>query len=135
MEKKRTRKPGAGRPSIDKADRKEKIVRVRLTEEDLNRLAKLHGVTNHKSLSELIRTILYKEHILVQIEETGLEQLSALLYYLSSDLRKLIKSKNSNAEAVKEKAIEMQNQLLLVKEFIMNSKYHSLLMDRLNNVQ
>lgn len=129
MRKKHTRKPGAGRPKMDEAERKEKVVRVRLTNEDLTLLTKLHGVSNHKSMSDLIRRILYKEPVLIRIEETGLEHTSNVLYWLGEDLQKLIKSKKATAEAFKEKAAEIQHQLLLVGQEVDRSKYHNLLMD------
>lgn len=128
MNKKRTRKPGAGRPPIDQAERKEKVVRVRLTADDLTTLSKLHDLSNHKSLSEVIRRILYREPVRVQIDETGLEQLSNVLYWVSQDLKSLIKSKKATAEAIKEKVADMQNRLSAIEKALQNSKYHSLLM-------
>lgn len=131
MNKKRTRKPGAGRPSIDQTERKEKVVRVRLTDDALTKLSRLHGLSNHKSLSDLIRRILYKEPVKIQVQETGLEQLSNALHWISQDLQSLVKSKRATAEAIKEKVAIMQNQLSAIEKEVQRAKYHSLLIEEM----
>jgi hypothetical protein len=68
-----------GLPRLDQADRKEKVVRVRLTLDDLTAISRLHGLSIHRSLSDLIRTILPQKPVSIQVEETGLEQLSNVL--------------------------------------------------------
>ena len=128
---KRTRKPGAGRPLIAKTERKEKVVRVRLTEDDLDSLAILHSVSNHKSLSDLIRRILYKEPVLIQIKEDGLEDLSNRLYHFKRDLFNLLKSRKASVEAIRDKTVEIQDHLSVIEDALDKAKYHSMLMEKL----
>ncbi|OZI05345.1 hypothetical protein BWI93_25900 [Siphonobacter sp. BAB-5385] len=103
---KRTRKPGGGRPKLPEDYRRDRVVRVRLTE---NELKEFEEGTRYLlgSTSEQIRNMIFHEPFRVQFASEDLDSLAGQLYQLRYDFALLSRSKKTTLVELRTKFTEM----------------------------
>ncbi|SKC19731.1 plasmid mobilization protein [Dyadobacter psychrophilus] len=91
----------AGRKPSNDNDRKSVNIRVRLSKRELSMIKSLHDRNDLKNISIMVREILLKERIHVEIVNTDVADLLRRLEELQGQMRKILKTKTSNFEEFK----------------------------------
>lgn len=107
---------GAGRKPKEEEDRKGKNLKIRLSEHDLSRIQKLHGSSHVKNRSDLVRDILLKQTIQVQIVHLELESVLIELNQLLSQVRYVIGGRSKDAMGIKYFIKELEGSLLETRQ-------------------
>lgn len=82
-----------GRPEMSERLRKNKYIRVRVSEKDELTLNRLYSSSNYESLSELVRAVLLKEPINVKVRNIELSEVIQTFISINAQWFSLLKSK------------------------------------------
>ncbi len=124
---------GAGRKPKEEEDRKGKNLKIRLSEHDLSRIQKLHGSSHVKNRSDLVRGILFKQTIQVDIVNPELEAALVELNKLLSQVRYVIGGRSKDAMGIKYFIKELEGSLLETRQQM--TKFSTLKLDDLRAEQ
>lgn len=74
---------GAGRKPMESENRREKNMRVRLTDAELLQIQKLYRRTRKQTISDMVRTVIFQEKLSVRIEnrefQIAMQEISSLI--------------------------------------------------------
>lgn len=87
-------KSGAGRPPLPEDEKRKNNLKVRVSNDEIEALRKLHKISNEVSQSELVRKLLFQIPLPVRVKNIELTKLIWEINGLKSELRKAVKSKN-----------------------------------------
>lgn len=132
MKKKRTY---GGRPPIGENEKKSNSVRVRLSERDIQSINHLHDSCQYKTLSELIRGILLKKPIRVQVKNIEFSKLQKELNEIRNVCTNLLKSKKSEYVDLKPLVENIQQEVLRIANQIERFQTPILLLSDLKEAQ
>ena len=93
---------GAGRKPMECENRREKNMRVRLTDAELLQIQKLYRRTRNQTISDMLRTVIFQEKLSVRIEnrefQIAMQEISSLI----DQSGKIVRSKAPKFEDFKE---------------------------------
>lgn len=93
---------GAGRKPMESINRREKNMRVRLTDAELLQIQKLYRRTRKQTVSDMVRTLIFQEKLLVHIENREFQIAMQDISSLIDQSGKIIRSKAPKFEDFKE---------------------------------
>lgn len=121
---------GAGRKPKEEEERRNQNLKIRLSEHDLSRIQKLYASSHSKNRSVLVREILFKETIRIDIVNPELESALVELKGLLRQVQYVISSRSKNAMEIKPLIQELERSLLLTR--LQMDNVSSLTMDDLH---
>lgn len=93
---------GAGRKSMESENRREKNMRVRLTDAELLQIQKLYRRTRKQTISDMLRTVIFQEKLSVRIENREFQIAMQDISSLIDQSGKIIRSKAPKFDDFKE---------------------------------
>ena len=124
---------GAGRKPKEEEDRRDQNLKIRLSADELTGIEKLHGSSHVKNRSDLVRGILFKQTIQVDIVNPELEAALIELNKLLSQVRYVIGGRSKDAMGIKYLIKELEGSLLETREQM--TKFSTLTLDDLRAQQ
>lgn len=99
---------GAGRKPMESENRREKNVRVRLTDAELLRLQKLYRRTRKQTISDMVRAVIFQEKLPIRIENLEFRATMQDISTLIDQSGKIIRSKAPKFDEFKEVAKRLE---------------------------
>ncbi|MCF2443399.1 hypothetical protein L0657_05475 [Dyadobacter sp. CY345] len=93
---------GAGRKPLESENRREKNIRVRLTDAELLQIQKLFRRTRKQTISNMVRTVIFREKLPVQIENREFQIAMREISSLIDQSGKIVRSKAPKFDDFKE---------------------------------
>ncbi|TDE08695.1 hypothetical protein [Dyadobacter psychrotolerans] len=93
---------GAGRKPMESENRREKNMRVRLTDAELLQIQELYRRTRKQTISDMVRTVIFQEKLLVRIENREFQAAMQDISSLIDQSGKIIRSKAPKFDDFKE---------------------------------
>lgn len=107
-----------GREPLDEEDRKSEVLKVRLTKGEIEHLKRLHDKSYYKNFSDLVRKLLYKEAIEVDVRNIDLDKLISVIQTINKSCDKFLRSQKKEVIDYKAEMEEIKIQLNAIKETI-----------------
>lgn len=95
-------KKGAGRKPLDNSEKRNLNLKVRVREDELTIIQELHNKSPFDNVSEMVRHILLRNPISVEIANADFRDLSSNLNTLADDLYRMSRSRSPKLENFQE---------------------------------
>lgn len=128
---KKTRDYG-GRKSLPENNKKSEVIKVRLTPKQIAKIKDLHEKSDETNLSELIREILFKKPITVNVKSVDVSNIQTQLDKIKNSWNTFVKQENSIE--VKDLIKDIKIDITTIKEKVNSLKKGELILDDLKEV-
>lgn len=107
-----------GRLPLSEEKKKSNAIRVRLSADDMQLINSLHDCSNYKTLSELVRAVLFQNPISVKIKNKEFYQLEIILDSINKTCSNAIKSKKQTNTDLRPILSDIRTEVLKISNKI-----------------